>query len=351
MDINYSPILTTRNYGINSAKVDASVFCDKVFPFKNVNIENGDRFLVKNKNDEKLLCMIGEEFDKQLRKNENVNLKFCVDENPKETIFIKFDFDQKNSTLVENVNFEIEKNVQANIVVTFEGNCKSYHNGQLQFDCGENSCVNVVVVCDMTENSLNFLRFGGSVEKNAKLDLTIVDFGGQSDIHRFYAKLSGESAVSNLNSLYVASGKSFVDLNYEQDVFGKTCKADIQTIGALFGDARKHFKGTINFEKGCKKSVGCEDELCLMLSKNAKSKALPMLLCTEEDVEGKHSSSVGKVDDKQLFYVMSRGFSFSEAQKLIVQAKFDCILKNIFNEKLRKELVEKIDRKLSYEEI
>ena len=247
MDINYSPILTTRNYGINSAKVDASVFCGKVFPFKNVNIENGDRFLAKNKNDEKLLCMIGEEFDKQLRKNENVNLKFCVDENPKETIFIKFDFDQKNSTLVENVNFEIEKNVQANIVVTFEGNCKSYHNGQLQFDCGENSSVNVVVVCDMTENSLNFLRFGGSVEKNAKLDLTIVDFGGQTDIHRFYAKLGGESAVSNLNSLYVASGKSFVDLNYEQDVFGKTCKADIQTIGALFGDARKHFKGTINF--------------------------------------------------------------------------------------------------------
>ena len=39
----------------------------------------------------------------------------------------------------------------------------------------------------------------------------------------------------------------------------------------------------------------------MLLSDKAKSIALPMLLCTEEDVEGNHSTASGKVDEKQLF--------------------------------------------------
>ena len=59
----------------------------------------------------------------------------------------------------------------------------------------------------------------------------------------------------------------------------------------------------------------CEDK--------AKSIALPMLLCTEEDVEGNHSTASGKVDEKQLFYIMTRGISYKEAVKLIVKSKFN----------------------------
>lgn len=47
----------------------------------------------------------------------------------------------------------------------------------------------------------------------------------------------------------------------------------------------------------------------MLLSDKAKSKALPMLLCTEEDVEGSHSTATGKVDESELFYLMTRGFS------------------------------------------
>ena len=41
----------------------------------------------------------------------------------------------------------------------------------------------------------------------------------------------------------------------------------------------------------------------MLLSDKAKSKALPMLLCTEEDVEGNHSTATGKLDEKELFYI------------------------------------------------
>ena len=71
-----------------------------------------------------------------------------------------------------------------------------------------------------------------------------------------------------------------------------------------------------------------------------------MLLCSEEDVEGNHSSSAGKIDEKELFYIMSRGFDRNDAQRLMVRAKFNSILNKITNDSLKNEIIEKIDKKL-----
>ena len=81
----------------------------------------------------------------------------------------------------------------------------------------------------------------------------------------------------------------------------------------------------------------------MLLSNEARSIALPMLLCSEEDVEGNHSSSTGKVDEKALFYLMSRGISQKEAMQLIIKAKFNKVLEQIEDEELKNEILEKID--------
>ena len=71
-----------------------------------------------------------------------------------------------------------------------------------------------------------------------------------------------------------------------------------------------------------------------------------MLLCSEEEVEGNHASSAGKVGEKELFYIMSRGFELKEAMKLLVRAKFNNIIQNIKNQELRDEILEEIDNRL-----
>ena len=84
----------------------------------------------------------------------------------------------------------------------------------------------------------------------------------------------------------------------------------------------------------------------MLLSDTAKSLALPMLLCSEEDVEGNHSSSAGKVGEKELFYIMSRGFEYKDAMKLMVRAKFNNILENIKDEEVKNEILYEIDKRL-----
>ena len=84
----------------------------------------------------------------------------------------------------------------------------------------------------------------------------------------------------------------------------------------------------------------------MLLSDKAKSIALPMLLCSEEDVEGSHSSSAGKAEEKELFYIMSRGFSLKEAIKLIIRAKFNKTIENIQDKELRRQVLNEMDKKL-----
>ena len=55
---------------------------------------------------------------------------------------------------------------------------------------------------------------------------------------------------------------------------------------------------------------------------------------------------LGKIGEKELFYIMSRGFELKEAMKLLVRAKFNKILGNIDNEKLKNEIIYEIDNRL-----
>ncbi len=182
---------------------------------------------------------------------------------------------------------------------------------------------------------------------NANLQYTVIDIGGKESISNYYSNLIGESSKNNLKTIYLGGKNQIKDLNYIVELRGEKSSVDIDVQGALKENAKKNFKGTIDFKKGCKKAKGNENEFCMLLSDKAKSIALPMLLCTEDDVEGNHGTASGKVDNKQLFYIMSRGLSYNEAIKLIVRANFNKILEKIKNEQLMNEIINEIDNKLN----
>ena len=62
--------------------------------------------------------------------------------------------------------------------------------------------------------------------------------------------------------------------------------------------------------------------------------------------QGKLNYTLRKIGEKELFYIMSRGFGLKEAMKLMVRAKFNKILENIKNEDLKQEILDEIDKRL-----
>ena len=89
---------------------------------------------------------------------------------------------------------------------------------------------------------------------------------------------------------------------------------------------------TIDFKNGSAGAVGDEKETVLLLSDDVVNQTIPLILCSEEDVQGNHGASIGKLDDELLFYLCSRGFSEQEAVDMMAKAKIDALCRKIDDE-------------------
>ena len=69
-----------------------------------------------------------------------------------------------------------------------------------------------------------------------------------------------------------------------------------------------------------------------MLTDDVVNQSIPLILCAEEDVQGNHGASIGKLDEELLFYLMSRGFSEHEAIDMMAKAKIEALCRKIDDE-------------------
>ena len=356
LKLNETPVRTARNFRINNMKLENIEVPEVITSFENVTII-GDTSKINieqnadNTNTD-LVYGLSEELTNQAKHGANQKIKLNINntQNKKEKTEaeIDFKFDDENVALIDNIEITANENTKSTVIIKYTSNQEneSYHNGIIKAKAEKNSELNIVVVNLMNTKSNNFLAIENDFEENAKINYTIVDFGGKHSITNYYSNLQGDNCDNQLNTIYLGKENQVFDLNYIGELRGKKSNIDIEVQGTLKDTSKKHFKGTIDFKKGCKKATGNENEACMLLSDTAKSIALPMLLCSEEEVEGNHSSSAGKIGEKELFYIMSRGFELKEAMKLMVRARFNQILEKIENEELREEILQEIDKRL-----
>ena len=350
LKINETPVRTSRNFNINNVKLEDIQIPENLKEFNGTTIVQNNSNIKLSSNIEKydITYGLGDFFTNQVLEKANKNINIEIDGSDEKNINIDNILSSDNLNLIDNVKILANENSKATIVIKYKSdkNIEFFHNGIIKIIAKNNSNINVIIVNLLSETSNNFLSIDAELEESSKIKATIIDFGGKNSITNYYSNLIGDLSDNKLESIYLGKDNQLVDINYIAELRGKKSNIDINVQGALKDQAKKHFKGTIDFKKGCKKATGNENEECMLLSNKAKSIALPMLLCSEEDVEGNHSSSAGKVGEKELFYIMSRGFNFKEAMKLMVRAKFNKILENIKDENLKQEILDEINTKL-----
>ena len=344
LKVNDTPVRTARNFKINNIEVELEI-PEKIAEFKNVEIINEKSTIDSEVSNLPLTYGNGKILEELNYETANSKIRIQTS-SKKENIKIRYNFDDNNVNLINQI--EIVANGDTNVIIEYKSQTvqKCLHNGIIRTIANENAKLNVTVVNLLNEESDNFEAIENKLEKNSKVNYTIIDIGGKTSVSNYYSNVIGENADNDLKSIYLGIGEQRKDINYIAELRGTKTNIDIDVQGALKDSAKKNFKGTIDFKKGSKKAKGNENEYCVLLSDKAKSIALPMLLCTEEDVEGNHSTASGKVDEKQLFYIMTRGISYKEAVKLIVKSKFNKIIERISDEDLKEEVLSEIDKRL-----
>ena len=343
--VNETPVRTSRNFRINNIKLENINIPEERVEFKNVRVISEDILVSEDVTEIPLTFGNGSFLENNVENYANNTLKIVTNKNKKDVKII-YTLDSENKTLINNL--EIVANHDVNVTIMYKSNTNEecFHNGIIRLFANENVKVNIEIINLLNNNTYNFDSIENKIYSNSNVRYTIIDIGGKYSVSNYYSDIIGENAKNDLKTIYLGIDNQVKDINYIAHLKGENTNIDIDVQGTLKDTSKKNFKGTIDFKKGCKGAKGDENEFCMLLSPTAKSLALPMLLCTESDVEGNHSTASGKVDEKSLFYIMSRGFSENEAIKLIVRARFNKIIERIKDEEVKKLVLEELDNRL-----
>ena len=192
-------------------------------------------------------------------------------------------------------------------------------------------------------------KFKIVVEKSARVEFISVDLGQENFSAEIEIDLVGDDSSAEIDSVYFGDGERKLDFNYIIRQRGRRTDAKMNVRGALADKCDKIFRGTLDFLRGSSGSVGRELEEVIILSDGTRNRSVPLMLSHEDDVDGHHAVSVGRLDEEKIFYLMSRGLDKVEAERLIIEAAFNPVVEKIPDEKIRAEIFDRLQRRLSNE--
>jgi len=159
------------------------------------------------------------------------------------------------------------------------------------------------------------LRHEIIVERDAKILLCVChsDAGGRCTRQTV---LQGSGAKLIERECVVGSGDIALDSVVVHAV--RDTSADILQCGVVGGSGRARSTGILRV---LPRSDGTNTFLAthwLLLGADAGASAIPSLEIEANDVRATHSATVRPIDEKQLFYMRSRGLTESDARRLII---------------------------------
>ena len=247
------------------------------------------------------------------------------------------------------------------ILVTEESAEVTYVENYVSDASGDGNQINIIseVIAgansSITYGSVDYLDKGftgyiirrGHTEADASINWALGLMNEGSQIIDNTTNLVGDRSTSELKSVVVGTGDQKINLTSKIVQYGKETNGYILKHGVMKEHASSVFNCIGHIKHGGTKSIANQESRVLMLSEHSRGDANPILLIDEDDVEAGHAASVGRVDPEQLYYLMSRGISQHEAERLVIHGFLDPVVRELPIEDVKRQLRDVIELKVS----
>jgi Fe-S cluster assembly protein SufD len=213
-----------------------------------------------------------------------------------------------------------------------------YSNAAVEIFVEEGARLEYVSVQNYSQETWHFATHHARVGRDAELDWVAGGFGSKRGKIRIQNDLSGPGATSRVTGAYFADGDQHLDYDTFQEHIAPNTESDFAFKGALRDDASAVWRGMIRVEQDAQKTNAYQENRNLLLSPTAHADSIPGLEIMANDVRCTHGATLGRVDRDMLFYLMARGLSRAEAERLIVRGFFQDVLDRVEIEPVREAL-------------
>jgi Fe-S cluster assembly protein SufD len=213
-----------------------------------------------------------------------------------------------------------------------------YSNAVVELFVEDGAKLEYVSLQNLSQETWHFASHHARVGRDAELDWVTAGFGSKKGKTRIQNDLAGPGATSRVTGAYFADAAQHLDYDTFQEHIAPNTTSDFAFKGALRDEASTVWRGMIRVEKDAQKTNAYQENRNLLLSKSAHADSIPGLEILANDVRCTHGATLGQVDREQLFYLMARGLSRAEAERLIVRGFFQDVLDRIELEPVREAL-------------
>lgn len=221
-----------------------------------------------------------------------------------------------------------------------------FHCGSVELIVEAGARLRYVNLQNWGDQAWHFAHQKAHIGASASLQWTIGALGARLAKVNQHVALIGENAEAQVNGVMFTQGRQHLAYHTHQHHQAAHCRSDLLYKAALQDDSRTVWRGMIKVDRGAQKTDAYQRNDNLMLARTARADSIPGLEIEADDVRCTHGSTSGRVDEQQVFYAMTRGYTRQEAVRMIVAGFFQQVFDRITIDSVRDALGEAIGRRV-----
>jgi Fe-S cluster assembly protein SufD len=232
----------------------------------------------------------------------------------------------------------VGENAQVAIIETYVGSGMYFTNAVTEIVAGPNAIVDHYRLECESDDAFHVGNVYIRQERAASVTSHSIVLGGALARSETHVALAGEGASVGLDGLFVGTRTQHHDNRTVIDHIEPHCESYELYKGILDQNARGIFDGRIIVRPNAQKTVSKQENRNLLLSESAIVDSKPTLEIHNDDVKCNHGSTIGQIDNEQLFYLLSRGIGEEEGRNLLVHAFASQIVDRMKVEPVREQI-------------
>ncbi|MFT4227609.1 Fe-S cluster assembly protein SufD [Micropruina sp.] len=243
--------------------------------------------------------------------------------------------------------FKVGAHAKGTILLRHEGSA-SYAT-KVDVLVGDGAKINFVSIQDWADDAVHGGHHSVLVGRDAEVRTVTVSLGGKVVRLAETARFAGPGGSLEQFGLYFVDAGQHIEHRLFVDHNAPHTHSNVDYRGALQGEgARSVWIGDVLIRKVAEGISTYESNKNLVLTDGCRADSVPNLEIETGEIEGAgHSSTTGRFDDEQLFYLRSRGIPEAEARRLVVRGFFADIVRRIGVPEVEEHMMAAVERELS----
>jgi len=330
-DSRYNNKLLIKNFEHNKIILLNGNFIESNFSFENekkIKVKSLKNIFTNKKDFEKIKEYFDDNQNSMISLNHALTCDGIILEIEDNYLFNKplviynlFDKNAENKIINTKIFIDLGKESNLNLIdlCRCENNIKYFNNTIQNYTIKKNAVLKKFSINDSKNDSYNYNSVKVKSYLNSVYENFLLSLGPNFIKNEVHCNLLENFSSCFVNGVMLLNGDQHHELKTNINHKYENCKSSQLVKSVLLDKSNGTYQGKIYVDKKAQKTKGYQLSKALILSESSEFNSKPELEIYADDVKCSHGSTMGNIDENSIFYLMSRGLTRNQANKMIVE--------------------------------